>query len=228
MNEIEKMEHECAIKNILEYINSKTNDYILKGGTALKMCYGLDRFSEDIDFDSTNKEEILKLIPEACKKFGYSYNLKKNTDTVKRFMINYGNEQKPLKVKTSFKNNYIDLSLIVKENGIQTYEFNYLAQLKLNAYLQRDKVRDLYDISFIGSEKIDKLSPTAKAIFASGLSYKGLEQFDYVSNQEDSLVDKEKMLDRLLRTYENLHIDTTIEEKEIIKANKNNKTYDDR
>lgn len=28
---------------------------VLKGGTALLLCYGLDRFSEDLDFDAPKK-----------------------------------------------------------------------------------------------------------------------------------------------------------------------------
>jgi predicted nucleotidyltransferase component of viral defense system len=32
-------------------LNKRTDQFILKGGTALARCYGLDRFSEDIDLD---------------------------------------------------------------------------------------------------------------------------------------------------------------------------------
>ncbi len=31
---------------------------VLKGGTALLLCYGLDRFSEDLDFDAPKKFKI--------------------------------------------------------------------------------------------------------------------------------------------------------------------------
>ena len=43
--------HGDVIDRFLLYLNSKTDQFILKGGTALLECYGLDRFSEDIDFD---------------------------------------------------------------------------------------------------------------------------------------------------------------------------------
>ena len=97
-----KIKHEQTIKQILTYINQNTNDFVLKGGTALKQCYELNRFSEDIDLDSKNKN-IEKYIKEFCAKNGYTYNKKKDTDTVKRFMINYGNPEKPLKVEVSYR-----------------------------------------------------------------------------------------------------------------------------
>lgn len=46
------------------------------------MCYNLDRFSEDIDLDSTNKN-IKKYIDNFCKKNNFQYNIAKDTDTVK-------------------------------------------------------------------------------------------------------------------------------------------------
>lgn len=97
-----KYKHGQVIKEALEYINSKSDDFILKGGTALKQCYGLDRFSEDIDLDSQNKN-IEKYIKDFCEKHNYKYNVKKDTDTVKRYMINYGNDSRPLKVEISYR-----------------------------------------------------------------------------------------------------------------------------
>ena len=37
--------HIEVITDILTYLNSKTDKYILKGETALRICYGLDRSS---------------------------------------------------------------------------------------------------------------------------------------------------------------------------------------
>ena len=38
--------------NTLSQNNYAKDNFTLKGGTALLMCYGLDRFSTDIDLDS--------------------------------------------------------------------------------------------------------------------------------------------------------------------------------
>ena len=34
---------------------------VLKGGTALLLCYGLDRFSEDLDFDAPKKFSLVPI-----------------------------------------------------------------------------------------------------------------------------------------------------------------------
>ena len=44
-----KENHFSVICDFLDYLNNKTSDFILKGGTSLMVCYKLDRFSEDID-----------------------------------------------------------------------------------------------------------------------------------------------------------------------------------
>lgn len=92
--------HYKIMKEFLEEINSKTSDFVLKGGTALLMCYNLDRFSEDIDLDSTNKN-IKKYIDNFCKKNNFQYNIAK--DTVKRFKIHYGDDNRFLKIEVSYR-----------------------------------------------------------------------------------------------------------------------------
>ena len=51
---------------------------VLKGETALLFCYGLDRFSEDLDFDAQNSNlNTLALIERFSKKYNYDCNVKK-------------------------------------------------------------------------------------------------------------------------------------------------------
>ncbi|WP_350354084.1 nucleotidyl transferase AbiEii/AbiGii toxin family protein [Thermoanaerobacterium sp. RBIITD] len=59
--------HGEVISSYQIYLNSKTYDFILKGGTALLTCYGLDRFLEDIDLDGKNKS-IEKFVANFCEK----------------------------------------------------------------------------------------------------------------------------------------------------------------
>ena len=44
--------HGKVLKAFVLALNKKSNSYILKGGTSLMLCYGLTRFSEDIDLDA--------------------------------------------------------------------------------------------------------------------------------------------------------------------------------
>src|SRR3989344_3200217 len=61
-------------QNILLFIlyQEYGNDIIFKGGTALKKCYGLNRFSEDLDFTCQNKISTEKL-ETGMKRFGIEF-----------------------------------------------------------------------------------------------------------------------------------------------------------
>jgi predicted nucleotidyltransferase component of viral defense system len=61
-------------QNIFLFIISKkfSNEIIFKGGTALYKCFGLDRFSEDLDFNVI-KETNLEKIEQGLKPFKLNY-----------------------------------------------------------------------------------------------------------------------------------------------------------
>ena len=81
--------HNVIINEFLEFLNKRTDNFILKGGTSLLTCYKLDRFSEDIDLDAKSKQNILKIVDDFCKLKGYTHTVPKDTDTTKRFMVQY-------------------------------------------------------------------------------------------------------------------------------------------
>lgn len=49
MLELYQIQRLDFMKEVLGYVG---DNFILKGGTALRFYYGLDRYSEDLDFDS--------------------------------------------------------------------------------------------------------------------------------------------------------------------------------
>ena len=196
--------HYKIMKEFLEEINSKTSDFVLKGGTALLMCYNLDRFSEDIDLDSTNKN-IKKYIDNFCKKNNFQYNIAKDTDTVKRFKIHYGDDNRFLKIEVSYRRK--ELNNITTINGIKVYDINQLAIMKAAAYTGRDKIRDFYDICFICKNYFEELHQDVKNVIANAIEYKGIEQYDYiVKEQQDDLIDEKKLLTDFLIVCDKLGI----------------------
>lgn len=214
-----KEQHYEVMYDLLKYINNQTPDFILKGGTSLLMCYGLQRFSEDIDFNSTNKG-IGKYIDTFCKERNCSYVIAKDTPTVKRYKIHYNNDERYLKVEISYRNRNIDESKVCVIDGIRVYKINEIAIQKTNAYVHRDKLRDLYDVCFICNNYWDELSDDTKAMMSNAIEYKGIEQFDYITkDQSDELIDNETLLDDFLNTCDRLGLvndnDTQNKEEEI-------------
>lgn len=197
--------HYKVIIEFLDYLNKTTNDFILKGGTSLLTCYNLDRFSEDIDLDAITKRKISKIVDDFCTKNNYTYRVPKDTDTTKRFLINYDDTEKSLKIEVSYRRNYIDKSEIAVINGINVYTINQICLMKANAYSGRDKIRDLYDVCYICNNFWDELSNDVKNMIRVAVEYKGVEQFEYViKDQKDELINNEKLETEFLKMYEKL------------------------
>lgn len=213
-------EHRIVIDSFLEFLNKKSEEFILKGGTALLTCYNLDRFSEDIDLDSKSKRNIEKIIEDFCKKNGYTYTIPKNTDTTKRFMIQYNNELKKLKVEVSYRRNNIKETEYTKINNILVYNINELCLMKSMAYTGRDKIRDLYDICFICNNYWNKLSDDVKNSLRVAFEYKGLEQFEFVvKDQKDELINNEKLANDFIKVFDKLGLLSDIEAKDKFEQN---------
>ncbi len=208
-----KSKHKRVIEEALSYINTHSDRFILKGGTSLMECYALTRFSEDIDLDSTGKNGIHSIIDDFCKKYGYTYRVAKDTDTVTRFMIDYGghNEQgdKPLKIEISHRRQNITENEITTVNGIRVYIIDQIAIMKSGAYASRDKIRDLYDVTFIVNTYFDRLNPFVIDTIRNAVGEKGLEQFDYlIAEQSDDLIDNDELCDMFLTAYNKLGLIT--------------------
>ncbi len=139
---------------------------IFKGGTALSKCFGLGRFSEDLDF--------------TCEE---SFDIKKIEDSFKRFRVEFETETKNYKdglkiifrikgplyigIRHSMCNFIIDLSF--RENVILKPEIKTIGRFleeipafdvfvmqekeimaeKVRAVMTRKKARDVYDIWFL-------------------------------------------------------------------------------
>lgn len=197
--------HFEVITEFLTYLNSKTENFILKGGTSLLMCYKLDRFSEDIDLDATSKRKIEKIVEDFCNIKHYTYRVPKDTDTTKRYLIDYDDMGKSLKVEVSYRRSHIDESEITKINGIRVYNINQICLMKASAYSGRDKIRDLYDICYICNNYWKELSEDVKNMIRVAVEYKGLDQFEYaIKDQKDELIDNEKLTIDFLKMYHKL------------------------
>ena len=168
------------------------------------MWYNLSRFSEDIDLDGFSYS-IEDIVEKFCTKNKLSYRVAKNTDTVKRYLVQYGGN-KPLKIEISYRLKNIDFkadtSII---NGILVYNIQKIMLMKLNAYSGRDKIRDLYDVVFIGLNYWSLISEPLKFMLRDTLAFKGLEQFDFlVTDQEDELINNAELAAGFLKLWEKL------------------------
>ena len=204
--------HRKIIHEFLEFLNNKSDRFILKGGTALMMCYGLTRFSEGIDLDSDKDHAFFEYVRQFCSKSKYEYREAKNTDFTKRVMINYTNRDdstiKPLNVELSMRNpNLFNENQYVLINNILVYNIDYLCLSKSNAFASRDKLRDLFDLVFIYKAYKDKLKEHTLLQLKNVFEYKDIEHVDYLINTNtDNLINTDKLASDYLSICADMHI----------------------
>jgi len=151
-------------------------ELVFKGGTALQKIYGLNRFSIDLDFTSTNDEdgEIVKKVSKNMSDFGFDTKISKTekfrelSKTI-AFKINgplYDGTEKTLttlRVEISLRKDLI-LEPEVKETvpiypDVKPYlilvmRLEEIAAEKIRAILWRSKARDVYDLWFLIKKKV--------------------------------------------------------------------------
>lgn len=147
-------------------------DLIFKGGTALTKCYGLNRFSEDLDFISLKENNFSKIINDGLNNFyiEFEFEEKKHTNSIditywlKGPLFN-GNKNSMCKILLDInlkEKNFLEpekkqIGLFVDE--IPVFEVIVLSQTeifleKIRTILQRNKARDLYDIYYLSLRSI--------------------------------------------------------------------------
>lgn len=115
-------------------------------------------------------------------------------------MLKYSDVVPALKMEISYLAKAISPDSVTTKDFISLYKIEILAQLKANAYLQRDKIRDVFDISFIINNYWDKLSVATQSGLTGALAHKGLDEFEYlIQQQEDHLINTDFLLEEFLK-----------------------------
>jgi predicted nucleotidyltransferase component of viral defense system len=183
---------------LMQLVAKNLNDLpiVLKGGTALLLCYGLDRFSEDLDFDANKKLNITNRVADILSRHTEKHTIKisKDTDTVQRLKIHYSKNglERFLKIETSFRDPFQNEDTAIID-GIKTYQIKNLIDQKVNAMIGRTKARDLYDVDFLlrtyresfTESTIKKLSETVADVNElEGRFYPAFKD-DYILNESE-------------------------------------------
>ncbi len=124
---------------------------VIHGGTAIWRCYKGNRFSEDIDVYIKKDEEKIELLFANLEKLGFKIikkRIKENSlyselsfnGTIVRFEATFQNKKPFSKQYETSESFFIKVYTLSPEDLIIE---------KVETYLKRKKIRDLYDISFL-------------------------------------------------------------------------------
>ena len=197
------------MEKILEKMADKP--LIFKGGSSLLFGYGLDRFSEDLDFD-VNYPLNIKYVINSLKDIATDFNIKKDTETTKRLIVNIDNDFIKIEISLRKIRNIDDSKLKSFINNIKLYSIDELLKLKINAFKSRVVARDLYDIAYILNQyfkEIEKSSPYlldicyetfAKDVMDMVIDYEQVFSNDNILDIED-LFKTAQRLERFKKEY---------------------------
>lgn len=146
--------HEKLMRSVLKSISD--TPLVLKGGTALLFGYRLDRFSEDLDFDSDRKLNLESKI-KRCVPFGIKLDgidTLKDTGALTRYRVRYHSEHGPRSLKLEISYRTPPASSDIRNiMGCRVSSLQRIIDQKLKASFDgedpRSKVRDLYDLCFV-------------------------------------------------------------------------------
>lgn len=138
---------DLVVKEIYAHFNSA----VFHGGTAIWRCYAGKRFSEDLDFYIPREVTKINDLFDTLEKKGFTIIKKKisGNSVYSEIML----ERTSLKFEATFQKK--KGHLLDYENVDGTFASVYsltpeeFITEKVNAYLQRRKIRDLYDLFFL-------------------------------------------------------------------------------
>ncbi len=145
---------------VLDRLNSAKllNNLVFGGGTSLRLCLGLNRFSVDLDFWIVKDLDLNKLFNDLKENLARFYKLSdcankfhtllfelKSADYPRSLKIEI--RKRPKKIKTEqaiaysqYSNTQVFLNIVSRSDMMRE---------KINAFLEREEIRDVFDIEFL-------------------------------------------------------------------------------
>ena len=181
LKEIKKTNVYYEEKEYLQYIflnsiSKYSDNVVFKGGTALRICFGLERASEDLDFSSELKiPEVKKIFLGCLKDFDllnipYKIYSKKKFKGNVRFEVRFkgplfnGDARSTNTLKIDFNSQKIfhKKAKVVNKifSDVPAFIINVLDEKeilaeKIRTLINRSESRDLYDLWFLFSKNVE-------------------------------------------------------------------------
>lgn len=151
---------------VLNFLNTHRflSKLVFCGGTMLRLCYGLNRFSIDLDFWLLKKIDVNKLfesikdclrqsyvITDAMNKFWTILYEIKSPEYPRSLKIEIRKTKKKIKLEKAIAfSKYANYQVLVNVPSLQD-----MMNEKIDAFLTRKEIRDLFDIEFLFKKGVE-------------------------------------------------------------------------
>jgi len=189
---------------VLDKLNGKRllSRLIFCGGTMLRLCFGLDRFSVDLDFwlaGQIDSKELFKKLRDCLSSF---YKLTDSADKFNTLLFELRSPDYPRSLKLEIRkqpkevpieqaiaySKYSNTQVILKAASLK-----YMVAAKIEAFLERGEIRDVFDLEFL----LKKGIPLSASSETSALLLKKMDAL----NKNDYKVKLGSLLETAERKY---------------------------
>ncbi len=154
------IQHEIFELEILSRLQSGRflTDLVFGGGTMLRLCHGLDRYSVDLDFWVVKEMDWKKYFGSLKKYLAQFYNLTDSANKHFTILFELKSAQYPRALKIEIRKEKkvfkTDTSIAYSPNSnvqvfLKTVALDEMMKSKIEALLSRKEIRDAYDIEFL-------------------------------------------------------------------------------
>ena len=163
-------------QNLLLFIlyQKAGKELVFKGGTALSKCYGLNRFSEDLDFDTRERVDYIPLLKKRLEEFGINFTLKDHQkhplgESIRvkiQGPLYKGHEHSLCSITLDLSDREVALlPPLIRTIGhhmdilpafdVYVMDEKEIMTEKTHAILARHSARDLYDLRYLIEKKVE-------------------------------------------------------------------------
>jgi len=146
---------------VLEYLNSGKflDNLVFVGGTMLRLCYGLNRFSNDLDFWVIKEMDFNKFFKKLKEHLEKKYMIKDAMNKFFTILFEISSPSSPRNLKIEIRKEvkkikkYEKTIAFSKYSNIQvflnTLSLEDMLKFKIEGFINRKEIRDCFDIEFL-------------------------------------------------------------------------------
>lgn len=155
---------------ILELLSNKRilNQLIFTGGTMMRLCWGLKRFSVDLDFWTLKRLSEKKLFDQIKTLLSQNYILRDSANKFNTMLFEIKSKNYPRSLKIEIRKDVKKVSTewaIAYSKHAQSQVFLQVVSqrdmmgAKIEAFLKRREIRDIFDIEFLLKKGVSLEAP---------------------------------------------------------------------
>ncbi|MCK5521036.1 MAG: nucleotidyl transferase AbiEii/AbiGii toxin family protein [Candidatus Marinimicrobia bacterium] len=153
-------QHEIFEIEVLDCLNSARilPDLIFGGGTMLRLCHELNRYSIDLDFYLKSKDKKNGLPERILTGLNDKYEILDQAVKYRTILFELRSKKYPMRLKIEintereckqFEQNIAWSTFASKQILVNAIPIKDMLEMKIEAFLDRKEVRDAYDIEFL-------------------------------------------------------------------------------